>query len=240
LLKKYRKLYMFGDSFSTPHCWVEPKDSFWGLAAKTLGVGAIINCSWPGNSFDSVSHMLISNQLDYDWQKDFFLIGIPPLERWTVFDNHKDTVKNGLNINPTNWSEKEFEILCHHGLINIPFVDDRSTILYEDRSWTEVMALKQIYLLNSWLDSVNANYLIINLSKPFMHDQWLPNEFLIQAVSNHKNNIIFKDTYQSINEGIHKPADFDKYGWMGHHGPAGNQYFFKQSILPALERMTTC
>jgi hypothetical protein len=224
---------MYGDSYSTPHYCVEPEDSFWGLVSTELDAESVINCSWPGNSFDSISHMLISNQFDYDWQRDFFLIGIPPLERWTVFDNHKNTVNNGFEIDTTNWNENKFEIMCHHGLINVSFVNDRSTIVFEDRSWTEVMALKHIFLLHSWLDSVNANYLIINLSKPFMHEKWLPNEFLFQFVLDHKKNIIFQDTYQSINIGVNKPADSNDPN--GHHGPAGNKYFFEKSLLPKIK-----
>jgi hypothetical protein len=226
---------MYGDSYSTPHYCVEPRDSFWGLTATELGVDTIINCSWSGNSFDSVSHMLISNQHEYDWENDFFLVGIPPLERWTVFDNHKDTASNGVLIDPNNWNETVFEVSCHHGLINIPFVNDRSTVVFEDRSWTEVVALKHIFLLHSWLDSVNANYLIINLSKPLMSDDtWRPNEFLLPSVFNHAKNIIFKDTYISVNKGVNLPADHDVGG--SHHGPAGNKYYFEKSLLPKLQQ----
>ena len=38
--------------------------------------------------------MAISMQHEYDWTNDFLIIGIPPLERLTVFDNYKDTYYN--------------------------------------------------------------------------------------------------------------------------------------------------
>ena len=36
---------------------------------------------------------------------------------------------------------------------------------------------------------------------------------------------------------LNKPADFDQYGWMGHHGAAGNKYFFETLVKPKLEEL---
>ena len=86
MFKNFDNLWVFGASFSTPDVCVSPKDSFWGLAASYLNVKNITNCSWPGNSFDSVCHVLISMQEQYDWDNDIFFIGIPPdatsTDRW--------------------------------------------------------------------------------------------------------------------------------------------------------------
>ena len=90
-MKKYKTLWVYGSSNSLPGKAVAMKESFWGLAAKDLGVDEIINLSSGGNSFDGVLHTLVSMQPKYDWSNDFFLIGVPPLERWTVFDNHSDS-----------------------------------------------------------------------------------------------------------------------------------------------------
>ena len=89
------KLYVFGDSYITPYKNVDPQDSFWGLAGKHLGVEQIINVSRISNSFDSVCQLLIGmqNQYNYNWREDFFIIGLPPLERITIFDDHKDNKK---------------------------------------------------------------------------------------------------------------------------------------------------
>jgi hypothetical protein len=234
-MKCYKNLWVFGGSNSVTGYCVDPIKSYWGLTANWLGVDNIYNFSWIGNSFDSVCHTLITQQPKYDWQNDFFLIGVPPLERWTVFDNHKDTVTTATRLMTNNWQVEEFEVESHHGLENISFYNDKSTVLFEDRAWTEVMAMKTIFLLNSWLDSKHANYLIVNQSKDLDLDNiWRPSEFLLPACSSHDRNILFEKGYYSVNLNKHKPADFKQHGWMGHHGPAGNQHFFETSIKDRL------
>ena len=68
------KLYVFGDSFSSPHVCVNPEHSFWGLAAKDLGVDAIYNFSFSGNCFDNIVHLILNDKFDFD--NGYFLIGI--------------------------------------------------------------------------------------------------------------------------------------------------------------------
>jgi hypothetical protein len=239
LLKNFDNLWVFGDSFTTPDLCVSPKDSFWGLAASHLHVKKIINCSWPGNSFDSVCHVLISMQELYNWNNDIFFIGIPPLWRLTIFDNFKDTRYNGYNFNTTTWNSDKFEISCHTGLKNFLMGGDKLLTIFEDRAWTETETLRTIFLLTSWLDSKNARYLIYNLSDPLdVDNKWGPSDFLLPYCTNHKNCILFNNTYYSINVGVNIPPDAtstDK--WRGHHGSAGNKLFFEKSIKPKLEEL---
>lgn len=240
-MKSYKNLWVFGGSNSLTGYYVNPTDSYWGLTADWLGVDTIYNFSWANNSFDSVCHTLISQQSKYNWQDDFFLIGIPPLERWTIFDNHKDTVTTATKLATNNWQVEKFEVESHHGLQNIHFFDDKSTVVFEDRAWTEVMAMKTIFLLNSWLDSERANYLIVNQSKDLDLDNiWRPSEFLLPACSSHDRNILFEGGYYDVNCNVNKPVDFDVYGWNGHHGPEGNKYFFEKSLLPKLKELNLC
>jgi hypothetical protein len=230
-MKFYKNLWVFGASNSLTGYHVDPSESYWGLTANLLGVDTIYNFSWAGNSFDSICHTLIAQQPRYNWQDDFFLIGVPTLERWTVFDNHKDTVTTATKLVTNNWQVEKFEVESHHGLENISFYNDKSTVLFEDRAWTEVMTLKTIFLLNSWLDSKNANYLIVNQSKDLdLNNVWRPSEFLLPACSSHDKNILFENGYYSVNLNKHKPVDFKQHGWHGHHGPAGNAHFFETSI----------
>lgn len=237
-MKSYKNLWVFGGSNSTTNYFVDPADSYWGMTAKWLGVETVHNYSWRGNSFESVCHTLISQQNNYNWDEDFFLIGVPPLERWTVFDNHKDTVTNATKLSTDVWQIEEFEVQSHHGLQNIPFHSDRSTVVFEDRSWTEVMAMKTIFLLNAWLDSKNANYLLVNQSKDLeINNIWRPSEFLLPACSSHKRNLLFEGGYYSINLNVNIPLDFNDLGWHGHHGPAGNKDFFEKTIKPRLEEL---
>lgn len=229
----YKRLRVWGDSYTTPDYCVTPEESFWGLAAKHLGVGTIVNYSWLGCSFSSICHMLVSQA--HDWHSDFLLIGIPPLERLTVFDNFKDTAYNSHSIDTQSWTKTQEKISCHHGLENIPGWQAEKMVVYTDRSWTETQFLSQLFLLTKWLDSMNANYLVVNLSKPLdSNNVWGPSETVLPWALDHNRMILFKDTYYSVNENVHKPADFDKHSWWGHHGPAGNKHFFEKSVKEKL------
>jgi hypothetical protein len=235
LLKKYRNLWVFGDSYSTPNICVDPTDSFWMDTARILKVDKIYNYSWPGNSFDSVIHNLTSESGQFDWKNDFILIGVPPLVRLTVVSNN-DTKAYYRRVFDTDAKEiGQEQILCHHGLKNIHFYDDPTAIRFEDQTWTEIQACRNIFLLNQWLDSKEANYLIINLSKDFMTDFPATGRFLQETCFNHPRNILVGDTCYNLNLGVNKPTDFDTYGWSGHHGSAGNKHFFKESILTRLK-----
>ena len=231
MLKEYNKLWVFGDSYTTPGLCVNPQDSFWGLTAKHINAKEIVNCSWAGNSFTSVCHMLVGMQQQYNFDKDFFIIGMPPLERLTVFDNFKDTRYKATCFDSNTWEKHQQQINCHTGLQTIPGHEAEKMVVYEDRSWTETQALTTLFLIITWLDSVNANYLVVNLGKPLdANNKWGPSEFVLPFCQNHSRCILFEDTYYSVNVNINEPADFKQYGWNGHHGPAGNAHFFETSI----------
>lgn len=242
MLKKYDKLWVFGDSYSTPHVCVSPKESFWGLTAIQCDIPTIMNCSRPVNSFDSVCHLLISEQNSYDWDKDLFLIGVPPLERIAIFDDHKNTPYYGHNINTATWEAHGFQIQSHHGIIGLQnYGTDKQLVIHSDRAWLETQVLRNIFLLTTWLDSKNSNYMIVNLSKPFnSNNVWGPSNFVLPYSINHSRCILFNDTYHDINLNINLPADFKEFGWNGHHGSAGNKYFFEQSLLPTMQRNNIC
>lgn len=228
---------MFGDSFTTPNFCVDAQDSFWYLAAQALRAKQIRNCSWSGNSFDSIMHMVVSMQEQFNWDEDLLLIGIPPLWRLTIFDDYKNTQWSGLEFNLETGTDEKFHINCHTGLKNLLVSDDKMLTVFSDRSWTETQTLRSIFLLTAWLDSKNAKYQIINLSEPLdSNNIWGPSEFVLPYAEKHSNCILFKDTYQSINVNINRPADFKEYGWLGHHGPAGNRYFFEKSLLPNMQK----
>lgn len=183
-------------------------------------------------------HMVVSLQDEYDWDNDFLIIGIPPLERYTVFDNYKDTRYARHVIDSGTWQHDIDALDCHTGLMNLKLENLKDWVVYEDRSWTETQTLRTLFLLTSWLDSRKANYLIVNLSKPLdANNQWGPTTFLLPYGMNHPRLIVFSDTYYSVNVGRHEPPDFDLYSWMGHHGAAGNRHFFETSVLPRLKEL---
>jgi hypothetical protein len=238
LIKEYNKLWVFGDSYTTPEVCVTPKDSFWGLTAIHCNIPTIINCSRPGNSFDSVNHILVSMQQQFNWDQDLFLIGIPPLERITVFDDYKDTEYLAHDINSKTWDTNKFQISPHHGLIGLQYYGtDKQLIIHSDRSWLETQTLRTIFLLTAWLDSKNANYMLINLSKDLdINNVWGPSEFVLPYAINHSRCILFENTYHGINLNVNRPVDFDQFGWTGHHGPSGNKHFFEKSLLPQMQK----
>lgn len=239
--KEYNRLWVFGDSYSTPYvCDLAPWDSFWGLTAQHANINSITNCSRPESSFDSVCHLLVNMQSKYDWNRDLFLIGLPILERITLCDNTNKTFYGHQYDN--NWNELKFQIDCHYGVESFQnFKHSRGLVLYNNRDWTEAQTLRDIFFLTNWLDSKNANYLIVNLSHPLSTEN--AHGFSVETLAyckNHSRCVLFDNTYYSVNFEIHKPADYDRYGWNGHHGPAGNRHFFEKSVLPTLQRNTLC
>ena len=240
--KTYNKLWVFGDSFTTTDYCVNAQDSFWGLTAQHLKILKIINYSRPGNSFDTIQQLLIGSTPEINWTDDLMFIGLPPLERITVFDNFKDTKYIGHVINTMDWTVSSQDVPVHNGLECLHYYgEDQQLIIHSDRSWLETQVLRTIFLLTQWLDSVGANYLIINLSKDLdENNQWGPSNFVLPYCKTHKNCVLFEDTYHGINLNINKPADFDQHGWNGHHGPNGNKYFFEQSLMPRLKELKLC
>jgi hypothetical protein len=231
---------VFGDSYTTPDVCVAPADSFWGLLASHLAIDTIMNCSRPVNSFDSVNQLVIGMQEQINWSQDLVLIGIPPLERITIFDHYQNTEYLGYSVNAKTWHYEKFDIPCHRGLMSLQnYGTDRQLIIHHDRAWLETQTLRLIFLLTQWLDSINAHYMILNLSKNFdLDNRWGPSEFVLSYCQAHNRCILFRDTYHGINIGVNQPADSNKA--EGHHGPAGNRYFFEQSLLPTMQRNGLC
>jgi hypothetical protein len=236
LLKKYNKLWVFGDSHSTPGVCVSPQQSLWGLTASALQVNTVINCSRPKISFDSVCQMLVGEQQQYDFNQDFFIMGLPPLERITVFDNHKDTALVRSMFDTTTWQAETSNVISHHGLVNYQYRElDKLSVLISDRSWIETQVLRQIFLITQWLDSQKANYIIVNLSKNLdPNNHWGPSQYILDYCVNHPRCKLFDGSIYDVNLNINKPADYDSYSWSGHHGPVGNRHFFETSIKDRL------
>lgn len=237
MLKSYDKLWVFGDSFTTPNEYVSISESFWALTATKLGIPQVLNYSRPINSFDTVCQMLVSEQAKFDWKKDLFIIGVPPLERITVFDNFKDTEFLAWNIDANNWTFDKFDVPSHRGLACLQsFGNDEKLIVHSDPSWTETQGLRDIFFLTKWLDGCNANYIVLNLTgRSFdKNNIWGPSEFVLPYTKNHPKCILFDDTYHSVNLEVNRPVDYDRYGWGGHHGAEGNRHFFEKSLWPKL------
>ena len=238
MLKVFNRLWMFGDSYSTPDYCVHPSASFWGLTAQHLGIHTILNLSRVSNSLDSVCQLVVGMQSEFV-PGDLVLIGIPPLERITIFDGGKDTEYTGYIIDDVTWQSTAFDVPCHRGLISEQFFgNDEFLIAHSDRAWTEIQALRTVFFLTKWLDSADIDYLILNLSKPFLNNSmWLPSTAVANYVKQHTHCSIFNNTYYSVNLDINLPVDYSVGGWNGHHGPKGNRHYFETTIRPMLETL---
>jgi len=235
----FDRVWVFGDSYAAPGFCVEPRDSFWGLTAQYLGAKSVKNCAEGGNSWRTIMHLVVSQQKQYDWKNDFLLIGISHLERITVFDQFQDTAYRGTEYSTSGWTSEEFDIPEHRGLeCKNNYGEDRQMIIWSDRAWTETQALEDLFLLTHWLDSLGANYIVANLTKPLDENNiWKPSSFVLPYALTHPRCILFENTYHSINDGIFLPADYDLYGEFGHHGAEGNRRFFDFSIKYKLQQL---
>jgi hypothetical protein len=235
------KLYVFGDSFSSPHVGVNPEHSFWGLAAKDLGVDAIYNFSFSGNCFDNIVHLILNDKFDFD--NGYFLIGIPPLHRYSIFSQITPTKNKPL----AKFNQKfEQEVIYSTNMINVgaatfteAFTNDKLYVSYFRAEWNDVINLEKIYLLSNWLKTKNAKFIIANLSQPIPYQEnWPAGCEIMKKVKADITCIVFADTYQSLNLADKiKPADYDAYEWYGHHGSEGNHNWYNKIIQPKMQQL---
>lgn len=231
-------LNVFGDSYSTPDFCVQPRESFWGLAAKDLKVSKIVNYSHPGFSFDAVLHILLNET--FNFTDDYFLIGVPPLHRYIAYSDRLGS----------EWSATEFDS-NYNSTLKIPvnsldnttplsfkeqFTNDREEIDRFSREWLDVQSLEKIFLLHQHLTAMKSRFLILNLSVPISYqDLWPAGKSIMTKVNDLNECVIFDHTYQSVNINDQiSPADFSKYGWAGHHGAAGNLNWYNKIVKPKM------
>ena len=235
-----KRLIVFGDSFSSTNYCVDVNMSFYGLLANELQVDCIFNYSWPGNDLTSIKHLIVNEIDQFDSRNDYVIIGIPPLERITLFDSDDTNNEKFRNLIITNnWQTKQEKIQSLEGTITGPVHDlVPGYIAVYERSWHEAMALTDVNLLHSFMTSKNFRFIIANLTQPFQSDtQWNTLSNLIYRTKKHNNIIMFDDTYYSVNYQKNMPVDYDRYGWFGHHGPEGNSLWYEKSVRPMAQNL---
>jgi len=229
-----KKLNVFGDSFSTPGVCVEPSESFWGLTAQDLSVTCINNYSQSGFSLDHVIHILLNETFDFD--SDYFLIGIPPLLRYVEYsDNFKTTWNQCTFDNKFNTVTQKIESLTNTNRFRF---EDRckNQVVEYSAEWAHVQALEKIYLLHQFLRAKQAKFMIVNLTCPIMfQDNWPAGKSIMHKTKHLLECILFDNTFYSTNyDDRIKPADYDQYGWVGHHGAKGNFNWYNKVIKPKM------
>lgn len=231
------RLWVFGDSYSTPNFCVAPKDSWWGLLADDLGtkISEVNNYSWAGNNIDSIGHILI-NLCESFKQDDYVVVAIPPLQRLTMFNPAENKEYKATIYNAQLVEQDQIDVLCHTGLMQYGVHHmDRKFIDLWNPSWIEAQVLRQILTLDSYLKTFIDNIVWVNSSVPLQAPTQWPVLTTLQKLALAKNNFeLFEKTYYSVNFEKNKPVDFDEWGWMGHQGPAGNQAWYQESIKPLI------
>lgn len=241
-MSRFNRLYVYGDSYATPDFCVSVENSFWGLLAKDLEVDRVYNSASPGTSLDSISHRIVST-VDVIPEGSLLLVGIPILERFSTWQNHVDGIEYN---NTTSFAVgnivfgKDLKPVAStstgssHDIISMSLYDNPSEaiILHTDRVWLEISAMRTVLLLDQYIKSKGLECMFICLEQEFEISEYECTKNLIEAVLKMPNQILFENTLHSINRGVYKPVDYDKYGWQGHHGPAGNKNFYYNSLRP--------
>jgi hypothetical protein len=169
---------------------------------------------------------------------DYVVIGIPPIERLTVFE-HDALPCRAMKFDTTLSGVERLIVPRHDGLRQLTrHQAGRELVQLWNRSWQEAQILRQMITLAAWLDATVGHYLIVNLSEPFQPlTEWDTLSSLQQQVLSHPRMIVFDDTYYSYNHNIIKPADFDTHGWFGHHGAEGNHRWYDGVIKPHIRKI---
>lgn len=219
------RLFVFGDSYSTPDFHVKPKDSFWGLAAQDLQAAEVINYSWCGNNLDSIAHVIV-NMINEFKSDDRLIIGVPPLERVTYYSTEEKDYYCEHFFNNLSISRKEL-VPCHSNLHQVAVHQmGREAVDHWNRSWAEAQALRTLITLAITLKHLNVKNIIVNLAEPFSDQTEWPVLKGLQYQADEWDIHVFRNTYYSVNKDINKPIDFDTHGWHGHHGPEGNSAWY--------------
>ena len=231
------KLFIYGDSYSTPGFCVKPKDSWWGRLANELDIAGIENFSWPGNNIDSIAHIIVANSNLFN-SDDYVVIGVPPIERLTVFENDANS-KQYVEFNTACNEIIRKEVLCHSGLKQLTRHQlGRQEIDQWNRSWQEAQILRQLITLIAYLEKITNRILILNLSEPFQPiTGWSTLNSVQKQAYSDPRILIDQNTYYSTNYNVNQPEDFETHGWFGHQGAAGNQHWFDTAILPKLKEL---
>ena len=234
MLTNSKKLNVFGDSFSTPGVCVAPSQSFWGLMSRDLSVHCVDNYSQSGFSLDHVIHILLNESFDFD--SDYFLIGIPPLLRYVEYSDDFNTTWNRCRFD-NEFTETQQVVPCLNNTQRFKVKDRcKNQVVEYSAEWADVQALEKIYLLHQFLSSKQTKFMMVNLTMPIIfQDSWPAGKSIMLKTKQLSECILFDNTFYSTNYNDQiKPADYDQYGWIGHHGAEGNLNWYNKVIKPKM------
>ena len=232
-----KTLYVFGGSDTLPYMHtLTPQTTYWGLAAINLACTEIVNYGAAGQCFDNIVHMLLNEEFKQD---AYFLIGVPPLVRRSLYKNNNS--KYPVLRFDAKFEHTQIDVNSMTGVSASSLADhaDFKTIAYFSDEWNQVLYMEKILLLHSYLKSQGSKFIIANLCAPFVwQDQWPPGKNIIKKIAVLPELIMFSDTLISVNQlDSIKPVDFDKYSWVGHHGPIGHKNYYDKSLSQKMKQL---
>jgi len=230
-------LYVFGASESLSHLHtLTPQTIYWGLAAAALNCDEIINYSSAGQCFDNIIHMLLNEEFN---QNAYFLIGVPPIVRRSVFknDNSKYSVfKFNKNFDLTM---VEVDSMTGVSVSTVAETSEFRNVAYFSHEWNQVSYMEKILLLHSHLKYQGHKFIIANSGPPFLYqDQWPQGKNVTKKIADLPELIMFSGTLMFVNQLDNiKPVDFEKYSWVGHHGPIGHKNYYDKSLSQKMKQL---
>jgi hypothetical protein len=204
--------------------------------AQALQVGTVENYSWPGNNIDSISHLIVAGA-GFS-QKDYVVIGVPPIERFTVYDPDGQVPSKQRffgNLEPMD----QQPLREHDGLRQVTTHQlGQGYVMAWNRSWQEAQVLRELFLLKQYIQGWTPNVLILNLAEPFQpKTEWPTLNSVQRRFLADPHSMLFDNTYYSVNKNVNRPVDFDTHGWHGHHDVVGNQHWFNTVLLPKMKEL---
>ena len=229
-------LHIFGDSYSTPDYYVDPKDSWWGRLSTDMQLPCKVY-AWPGNNMDYITHAIVCYMNEKIHAGDYVVVGIPPVQRTTLMKPEIDKVEciQHFDLN-FKCIHEEHDVLSQQGLVSIPVHDmSKDFVLGHNDEWANAQVIRNIVLLDTFLKAHDIPVMFVNTSEPIKHDEWAPMSMLSKYSQG--DHIELTNTYYSVNYDVNIPKDFDKWGWVGHYGSDGNQLWYDTVIKPMTTKL---
>jgi hypothetical protein len=201
--------------------------------AQKLQVDTVENYSWPGNNVDSISHLVVAGAGFSP--EDYVVIGIPPIERFTVYDTEGQAPSKHRFFG--NLEPMDQQVLKEHdGLRQVTTHQlGQSYVMAWNRSWQEAQVLRELFLLKQYVQGWTSKLLIVNLAEPFQPTtEWPVLNSMQRRFLADPHSMIFDNTYYSVNQHVNRPVDFDTHSWHGHYGADGNQHWYKTCLQPRM------
>jgi hypothetical protein len=202
-------LYVDGDSYSQPGVCVDPPLSYWSLFGKHINADKIVNYAYSGKSMSGMVRCAVRFAIDNKDHDVFFLLGFSHLARFDV--GFQLDVKN--NPNP-----------AESGISSKSFADDHSRTLGHVSSLLEADLYANIVMLDTLLNTMKFKHIFHNMIEIHKAPD-VPMLTSLKKEVNARTSVVnfFGNTYFDHGKKHNiKPVDFDKFGWVGHHGPEVN------------------